>query len=51
MAFRCGAFFVTEVSYFALRTITARVFPFFVAEDHCALDANFPPCVPLHSLR
>ena len=43
MAFRCGAGFVSEVSCIALRSITPRVFPFFVTEDDCTLDANFLP--------
>ena len=34
---------VTEVSYFALRSITPRVFPFFVTEDDCITDANVLP--------
>ena len=43
MTFRCGAGFVTEGVLLRTAVDYARVFPFFVTEDDCTLDANFLP--------
>ena len=44
MAFRCGAGFITEVSYFALRSITPECFPSLSQKTIAPLTPTFSPC-------